>query len=204
MAEFLRRFPDIEEMSVLDLGGVPGFWLTAPKRPEHLVCVNLDPKISVSKTRGGHDPQLEWIRCVQADACTYRGPQADLVVSNSLIEHVGGVGPREALAATIREHSESYWVQTPYRYFPIEPHWMFPGMQFLPLRARQVVARRHWSVGTRYSKEYADHEAAWTELIGATEMRQLFPDSEIWPEKLAGFTKSIVAIRATYPVMDVP
>ena len=27
-------------------------------------------------------------------------------------------------------------VQIPYRYFPIEPHWLFPGLQFLPQRAR--------------------------------------------------------------------
>ena len=33
-------------------------------------------------------------------------------------------------------------MQTPYRYFPIEPHWIAPGMQFLSARffepARQV------------------------------------------------------------------
>ena len=33
-------------------------------------------------------------------------------------------------------------VQTPYRYFPVEPHWLFPGLQFLPmgLRARGAAA----------------------------------------------------------------
>ena len=31
-------------------------------------------------------------------------------------------------------------MQTPYRYFPIEPHWLFPGMQFLPLPVRWSIA----------------------------------------------------------------
>jgi len=195
MTEFLQRFPHIELMSVIDLGGVPDFWLKAPRHPRELVCVNLDSRITVPVSQGGHDPNLDWIRCVQADACAFRGVHADLVVSNSLIEHVGGVGPREALARTVQILGAAYWVQTPYRYFPVEPHWMFPGMQFLPLRARQVVARRHWSVGTKYSREYADREATWTELIGKTELRQLFPDAQIWEERLLGLTKSIVAVR---------
>jgi hypothetical protein len=91
------------------------------------------------------------IRCVVADACTYDEPTVDLVVSNSLIEHVGGVGPRRQLAETIRGLAPQYWVQTPYRYFPLEPHWMFPGMQFLPLNVRARLARRRWTVGTRWT-----------------------------------------------------
>jgi hypothetical protein len=196
MTELLRRFPDLGELSVLDLGGVPGFWLAAPVQPRHLTCVNLDPRILVPSDDGGLDPSLPWVDCLHGDACAIDGPVADLVVSNSLIEHVGGVAARQRLADTIRRLGQRYWVQTPYRYFPIEPHWMFPGMQFLPLRARQLVARRHWSVGTRYTPDHAAHEALWTELLGVTEMRHLFPEAEIWRERLAGITKSIVAVRS--------
>lgn len=203
MQEFLRRFPQLDSYSVVDLGGVPRFWMQSPTRPAHLVCVNLDPKIVVPTRDGGHDPELDWITCVRADACTYQANPFDLVVSNSLIEHVGGAGPRAQLAKTVRALAHSYWVQTPYRYFPIEPHWMFPGMQFLPLPLRQRVARRHWTVGTRYSPAYANHEAIWTELIGKTELAQLFPDAEIWSEKLVGLTKSIVAIRVAEPTLGV-
>ena len=35
----------------------------------------------------------------------------------------------------------------------------------------------------------------WTELIGITELRSYFPDSEVLHEKVAGLTKSIVAVR---------
>jgi hypothetical protein len=158
-----------------------------PVRPREVTVVNLDGEAG-DVSRGVYN--------VVADACTYDGPEVDLVVSNSLIEHVGGVGPRTQLAATVRRLAPKQWIQTPYRYFPLEPHWMFPGMQFLPLNVRARLAQRHWTVGTQMSADHAMHEARWTELIGVTEMQQLFPDATIWRERVAGLTKSIVAIKA--------
>ena len=184
--QFLRTFPDLERLNVVDLGGTPRFWHLMPVRPAAVTVVNLDPSVS--------DPTGQ-IACVVADACCYDGPQVDLVVSNSLIEHVGGVGPRSELAQTVMRLAPRYWVQTPYRYFPLEPHWMFPGMQFLPLNARARLARRHWTVGTHMDARYAMHQARWTELIGITELQQLFPQAEIWRERVAGITKSITAVR---------
>ena len=174
-------------MDVVDLGGTSTFWAAMPVRPASVTVVNLD-------SRAG-DPD-RGIRCVVADACTYTGPRVDLVVSNSLIEHVGGVAPRTQLSETIRRLAPRYWIQTPYRYFPLEPHWMFPGMQFMPLNVRAILARRHWTVGTQTSPPDAMHDARWTELLSVTEMQQLFPDAQIWHERVAGLTKSIVAVRA--------
>ncbi|HEX4060865.1 MAG TPA: UDP-N-acetylmuramoyl-tripeptide--D-alanyl-D-alanine ligase [Streptosporangiaceae bacterium] len=57
----------------------------------------------------------------------------DLVFSNSLIEHVGGHERRERFADTVHQLSGAYWVQTPYRYFPVEPHW-HPARSFCPSR----------------------------------------------------------------------
>ena len=173
-------------MRVVDLGGTASYWAAMPVMPAEVTVVNLDPAAG--------DARLG-VRNVVADACTYDGAGADLVVSNSLIEHVGGVGPRTLLADTVRRLAPRYWVQTPYRYFPLEPHWMFPGMQFLPLNVRARLARRHWSVGTAMAPDYAMQQARWTDLIGVTEMRQLFPDATIWHERVAGLVKSVVAIR---------
>ena len=36
----------------------------------------------------------------------------------------------------------------------------------------------------------------WTELIGISEMREYFPDSTIVHERVAGLTKSIIAVRS--------
>jgi hypothetical protein len=186
MAELHRRFPDLADLTVIDLGGFSAFWLGVDPHPRHVTVVNLDTD----------DPPVEWIDAVQADACTYAGPSADLVVSNSLIEHVGGYSRRQSLAANVARLAPRYWVQTPYRYFPVEPHWLFPGFQFLPLWARTEVGLR-WNRGHIRSATRQDsrREALWVELIGISEMQALFPDAHIWREKWAGLTKSIVAVK---------
>ena len=185
MVELNRRFPEIAEMEVVDLGGTCAFWLNAMTRPKHVTVVNLQPE----------PPPADWISVVNADACTYRGTRADLVVSNSLIEHVGGHARREQLAEVIGSLSSNYWVQTPYRYFPIEPHWLFPGFQFLPLWAQTEVALR-WKRGhiTANTRQEARHEAMWVELLTVSEMESLFPKAEIWRERFGGLTKSLVAV----------
>lgn len=187
MAQLLRCFPDLASLEVIDLGGFSSFWLDVQPHPRRVTVVNLDPD----------DPPVEWIASVQADACTYEGAAVDLVVSNSLIEHVGGHGPRQQLADTVRRLAPRYWVQTPYRYFPIEPHWLFPGFQFLPLWAQTEVGLR-WKRGhiRPQSREESRNEAMWVELLGNAEMQALFPDAQIWRERFAGLTKSLVAVRA--------
>ena len=187
MREFLRQFPDLADLRVVDLGGTASFWTAMPVMPAEVTCVNLDERAG---------DEASGVRCVVADACTYSGPGVDLVVSNSLIEHVGGVAPRAQLATTVRSLAPRFWVQTPYRYFPVEPHWVFPGMQFMPLSIRARLARRHWTVGTVMDEQYAFRQALWTELISMTELRALFPEAEIWSERMMGLVKSIVAVKS--------
>ena len=191
-AEVQRRFPDLPSMRVLDLGGTLRMWESAPVRPKHVTIVNLDPRL--------HEPTSDWYDVRNGDACAPEedvlARDYDLVYSNSLLEHVGGHAKRQQLAAVIRDAAPRHWVQTPYRYFPLEPHWMVPGMQFLPLAARASIARR-WPFGPASKNTPADNvvsEVAYVELVSLTEMRSYFPDSHIWIERLAGLPKSLVAI----------
>lgn len=64
-----------------------------------------------------------------------------------VLEHVGGHEQRSDFARWVRELGTHYWVQTPNRYFPVEPHWLFPGFQFPPDRTRAHVMRR-WPLGS--------------------------------------------------------
>jgi hypothetical protein len=187
--KFALSFPDIKEMCVLDLGGTPNFWSNAPDVPAHVTAVNIAPLDG-----------SERIDAVQGDACN---PPAsvinaayDLVVSNSLIEHVGGHAQRARLAEVIHEAADRHWVQTPYRYFPIEPHWLAPGIQFLPFEAK-VRATMMWRFGNRFTtdRKIAISSVNEIELIGLTQMREYYPNSTIWCERMAGLIKSMVAIR---------
>jgi hypothetical protein len=177
-------------MRVLDLGGTPSAWRSAPVRPAHVLTVNLDPASARHAEAG--------MTSLVADACALpeeiRRQRFDLVYSNSLMEHVGGHDRRRRFAEAVLDGAPHHWVQTPYRYFPIEPHWLFPGMQWLPFRARVAVSQ-HWPYGhvTRGDHAKAVTDVSEVELLSASEMRSYFPASELWYERFAGLPKSLVA-----------
>jgi hypothetical protein len=198
VAERMRRrrwhilhdeFPMLEEMNVVDFGGTAWWWDRAPVHPRHVTVINLAEPESTRP----------WVTYIQGDACIgdqlLDGQVFDLAFSNSLIEHVGGHQPRSALATVIVKSAPRYFVQTPYRYFPIEPHWMFPGFQFLPVSIRSWLAPR-WPLGHTYGWPaiQAADEVMGTELISSTDMRRYFPDSRLAYEKFLGLRKSMIAI----------
>ncbi len=178
-------------MHVIDLGGDIRSWRAAQIRPERLLLVNIVKQ----------DLEEDWATAVVADACdlpaTIRSQRFDLVYSNSVIEHVGGHYRRQRFAEAASELSARLWVQTPYRYFPVEPHWLFPGFQLLPVALRARLMRR-WSLGTypaglRHA-EAVDHVLS-IELLSATELSAYFPDATVWRERVFGLTKSLVAVK---------
>ncbi|MFY2859131.1 methyltransferase domain-containing protein [Mycobacterium sp. THU-M104] len=186
----LEFFPAFAEMRVLDLGGTPESWRLAPVRPASVTTVNLLAPDSVT----------EGVIAIQGDACD--PPRAvaqdrfDLVYSNSVLEHVGGHTQRQRFADNVHALADRHWVQTPYRYFPIEPHWLFPGMQWLPYEARVQVSMR-WNRGhvRTYTREDAQEQVDEIDLIGISQMRRYFPTSAIWYERFVGLIKSLVAVQ---------
>jgi hypothetical protein len=191
---FAILFPDVSALRVLDLGGTVEAWRRAPVTPRHVTVLNLfEP--------GESDE--ERIRPVTGDACEARAVLAgaaapasyDLVFSNSLLEHVGGHAQRVALAREVTALAPRHWVQTPYRYFPVEPHWLFPGFQFLPVAARSRIAESWPLVNNRpHDLAEATSEVQWTELVGICELRSYFPGSIIHRERMAGLVKSLIAV----------
>lgn len=188
-ARLVTRFPSLSEMAVLDLGGTVEHWEHLGVQPRSLTIVNIFEQHSPDPT----------VTTVCGDACTLpdslNGAEFDLVYSNSVLEHVGGAARRSDMAEVVASAAPHHWVQTPYRYFPIEPHWLFPGFQLLPVPARVMITER-WPVGYyRGRGRQAVEEVLSTELIGRTEMAYLFPDSDLVAEKVLGFTKSLIAAR---------
>lgn len=184
-------FPDLEKMSVIDLGGRVEAWRRAPVRPAHVHIVNLEPP----------DPDIpEWAEVDHADACdlpaAIRSRRYDLAFSNAVLEHVGGHVKRAEFADTVRAVSDRHWIQTPYRYFPIEPHWLFPWFQHLPVAARAFVSQRWPLVHTPTSSRTGSVDAVMSvELVSRTELRAYFPDSRIIAERVGPLVKSIIAVK---------
>jgi hypothetical protein len=186
-----EEFPGIESMSVIDLGGTVEAWLRAPVRPATVHVVNLEAQPKDTP---------DWLTAEQGDACalpaSLDGAAFGLVFSNSVIEHVGGHAQRVKFAAEVHRLAPRHWVQTPYRYFPVEPHWLFPGFQFLPVNARAELSRRWPLVHTRSeSREQGLRAAMSVELLSRTEMTFYFPDSALRTERMMGMVKSLIAVK---------
>jgi hypothetical protein len=93
--------------------------------------------------------------------------------------------------------AKQYYVQTPNRYFPIEPQFVFPFFQFLPIPLR-VWLLQNFRLG--WFPKTPNYEKALVEVKGIrlmtrSEVQALFPDAEIFEEKYFGLTKSFVAFR---------
>ena len=129
-------------------------------------------------------PEYPGRRFVRGDAraLPFEDGSFEVAYSNSLVEHLDPAD-RPRFAAEIRRVAGRYWVQTPNRWFPIEPHVLLPGFQFLPEPAR----RRLWRLG-RPGTAYES-----IELLDARELHELFPDAVILRERFAGMTKSLIA-----------
>jgi hypothetical protein len=185
-------FPSIGTMKVLDLGGTVQSWTVSPIRPAQVTVVNLATAADAPA----------WIDQIHADACDLldgiRRVGWDLVYSNSLIEHLGGHARRKDFARGVAELAPAHWIQTPYRYFPVEPHWLFPGFQFLPPSARTRVSM-HWPLNRWRAREHrpALSDVLDVELLTRTELSFYFPGSTIRSERLLGLTKSIIAVSGS-------
>jgi hypothetical protein len=144
------------------------------------------------------DPQpfkSEWfeqpnVTVMKADgtALPFSDHEFPVAFSNSVIEHV----PQRlqaAFAAEIRRVSDRYYVQTPNRWFPIEPHYQFPFFQFLPERVQRALNKR-FQLGFRPKGTFDE-----ITLLSVRDMRRLFPDAEIHRERVLGLTKSLMAVR---------
>lgn len=183
-----NEFPDIGEMRVLDVGGDARSWQIGGVRPGHVTLLNIAKP----------DAPESWMTGVAGDACEDLDLGTfDLAFSNSVIEHVGGHWRRLRYAELVRRSAPSYWVQTPYRYFPIEPHFLVPGLQFLPIGAQARVVSR-WPVGNYSSisdRALALQAVTDVELQSKAQMQAYFPDAELKAERFGPLVKSWVAIR---------
>jgi hypothetical protein len=191
-AFFLERISDLPRpVSILDVGGTQDFW-------ERMGFV--DPgaaRITILNLQAP-DSRHPNVRTVAGDACrmdAFAEREFDVVFSNSVIEHVGDDSRQEAMANEVRRVGRRYFVQTPNLYFPIEPHFMFPFFQFLPIALRGwLLQNLRLSWGGRIREREAAREAARSvRLLDLSRLRSLFPEARIHRERVLGLTKSFIA-----------
>ncbi len=183
-------------MRIIDLGGEPAYWRRLFERDllerckTHITLVNPQP-FEVD------DPMFT---AAVGDACAlaeHADHSFDLVHSNSVIEHVGDWPRMEAFAAEVHRLAPRYYVQTPYYWFPYEPHYSSLFFHWFPeqTRAKALLKRRHGFSEQCRTIGQAMMEVQESRLLDKQQFRFLFPDAEHIDEKAAGLTKSLIAIR---------
>jgi hypothetical protein len=181
------------EKRILDVGGTAGFWqaMGAGEEGWSITVLNRTPPSAEP-----YHPALTFVVGDARDMSGFSDRSFDLVFSNSVIEHVGEWRDQQRMAAEVRRVGKRYFVQTPNRYFPIEPHFLLPLFQFYP-RTLQVELTRRFALG--WYERIPDLDAARAHvashrLLTRREMQALFPDAELQEERIAGLTKSLCAL----------
>lgn len=188
--------------TILDAGGRGAYWeMLAPDLRERtrITCLNFEKELA------RHAATSSGLRVenVSGDAChmpQYADASFDLVHSNSVIEHVGSLGNMTRFAAEVRRVGVAYYVQTPNFWFPVEPHYAFPLIHWLPDQTRLWLYR---NVSLGYAKK-TDFAHALTRIdhvrmIGPSMLRTLFPDGRLHKERFALLPKSLTVIRDHAP-----
>jgi hypothetical protein len=181
-------------LRILDVGGTQAVWETigfAGRGDVFITLLNLEPQ----------RPSYHNIVSVIGDARNmhfFADDEFDVVYSNSVIEHLGKIDDMKRTAREIRRVSNRYFLQTPYRYFPIEPHFTFPLFQFLPISWRVFLVMNlsiGWCGLVVPNRMLAEGIVRSIRLLSKRELRSFFPDANIVSEKFFGMTKSLLAIK---------
>jgi SAM-dependent methyltransferase len=168
---------------ILDVGAGGGGALERFNATNPIVAVD----IAAQKGASWLDNPNVTFQVADGTALPFADDEFPVAFSSSVIEHV----PRElrpAFAAEVRRVAGRYFVQTPNRYFPIEPHYQLPLFQFLPRRLQHALSRR-FALGWYEKGSWED-----IDLLSTRELRALFPDATIHRERLLGLTKSLMAV----------
>lgn len=209
-ATFRQSFSLTSETRILDLGSETGANIHAvlqgtEVRPENVYIADIDPDaVELGRRHYGFVP----VAIDETGSLPFPDGYFDIVYCSSVIEHVtvpksrvwelrsGTEFRREArerqrvFAAEVHRLGRQYFVQTPYRHFPIESHSWLPLVAWLPRRALVPLlglTNRFWIKRT---------SPDWY-LLDRTEMAGLFSDARIVSERFLLMTKSLMAVRTT-------
>jgi SAM-dependent methyltransferase len=174
---------------ILDIGGTETYWKTMDMSDDQVFVTLLNLTHS--------DVTLPCVRSIIGDARSIQAADNsfDVVFSNSVIEHVGAYQDQLQMASEVRRAGKRYFVQTPNKHFPLEPHFLFPFFQFLPLKIR-IWLLQNFSLGwftKTPNAQKAREIVEGIQLLDKREFVALFPNATIYEEKILGLTKSFVA-----------
>ncbi len=188
MHQFAVAFHPEQAEMILDVGGTSFNW-TLIDHSKNIVLINL----SVSQCK---DLSFKYLI---ADGCALPFPDqsVEIVYSNSVIEHLSTLENQKRFADEVRRVGKKYYVQTPNRYFWIEPHLLTPFIHFLPKKWQKRFLRHFslWGWLTHPSTQQIERFLEEIRLLNKKELENLFPDGIIWDELFFVWVKSYMVCK---------
>ncbi|MGH9683816.1 MAG: class I SAM-dependent methyltransferase [Candidatus Acidiferrales bacterium] len=175
-------------LRILDVGGTNEFWEQrgwAGRKDAEIITLNL----------AAEERRHENIQPFAGDATNlaqFGDASFDVVFSNSVIEHLFTLESQRRMASEVQRVGKSFWVQTPNFWFPMEPHFLVPGWQWMPESLRISIIRRRacgWR-GPCADPVQARDLVREIRLLSGDELKKLFPGARLVPERFFGLVKS--------------
>ena len=200
------------QVDILDVGGTQTYWSILPatvlqKRNVSISVLNLPDSDSRDPARTDpqsfdpqHLPDPKHFEFVLGDGCDlshYGRCSFDIVHSNSVLEHVGPWSNMVKFAEEVSRLAPYYFVQTPYFWFPVEPHAWMPFLHWLP-KPMRVMLLMKFNMGGWDKQDSIDGAVRLVEsarLLDKAMLRELFKDANIITERLIFLPKSLIAVR---------
>jgi 2-polyprenyl-3-methyl-5-hydroxy-6-metoxy-1,4-benzoquinol methylase len=180
-------------IKILDVGGTVSFWENLGFLNEEIKDVEITLlNVEFNETSLTH-LKIKQVVGNATKMVNFQSNEFDIVFSNSVIEHVGDYNEQYQMATEVMRVGKRYFVQTPNLFFPIEPHFVFPLFQFLPVNLR-VWLLTNFALGWYdkvADKQLARSIATSIKLLSKRKFLSLFPGAQLYEEKLFGLTKSL-------------
>jgi SAM-dependent methyltransferase len=134
---FFKSLPINPSTTVLDLGVSSENHITANffekmfPYPEKLTCAGIEDAFFVEKEY----PGVKFVRIEAGRPLPFRDQEFDIVHSNAVLEHVGSLNEQCEFITEVLRVSKAFFITTPNRWFPVEPHTFIPLIHLLPKRS---------------------------------------------------------------------
>src|ERR1700733_7462111 len=210
---FRQCFSMTPDTRILDLGGSNGAHIASvlagtATKPVNCIVADCDrTALNDAQARFG----FRTVELSPSDSTLpFSNKAFDIVFCSSVLEHVTFSRPevwsitdgplfhdtalrrQSVFAAEIRRVGLGYFVQVPYRHFPVETHTRLPLFQYLR-RQQQVSLMR--SEHFRWLRQVTPDFYLPTRV----EFQAYFPDAMLKFERLAGLVKSLIALKPARP-----
>jgi SAM-dependent methyltransferase len=188
---FISKFPPAADRRVLDVGVTcddtfpeSNYFERWYPHKHMITCVGTENAAHLESKY----PGVKFLAVKPGEPLPFRDKEFDVVFSNAVVEHAGGEAGQRAFISELCRVGRSFFITTPYRFFPVEHHTGLPLLHFLPRRWHR------WCLRGRY-RYWADEKNL--RLLGKEDFRRLFPpgiEPQIQLTHLFGFPSNIVAL----------